>query len=116
MRDFKKLEVWKDSHAIVLEAYRVSSQFPKEELFGLISQIRRSAASIPYNLAEGCGRSSEKELRRFCDIAMGSASELEYQILLASDLNYLSDEAYQKLNNGTVIFKKRLNAFIQRLC
>ncbi len=115
MRDFKKLKVWSDSHQIVLQIYKLSKQFPKEELFGMTSQIRRSAASVPYNIAEGCGRSSEKELRRFCDIAMGSASELEYQTFLAHELQYLKQAEYKILADEIVLFKKRLNAFIQKL-
>ncbi|MEM7550421.1 MAG: four helix bundle protein [Bacteroidota bacterium] len=115
MRDFKKLEVWKGAHEIALSVYLLSSNFPKEEIYGLTSQIRRCAVSIPSNISEGCGRSTENELRRFCDIAMGSASELEYQLLLAFDLNFIQTDTYEKINNELIVLKKRLNAFIQKL-
>jgi four helix bundle protein len=93
MRDFKKLVVWEKSHKLTLAAYRATSQFPKEELFGLTSQIRRAAASIPANIAEGCGRNSEKEFIHFLHLATGSGNELEYHFLLARDLGYISDSA-----------------------
>lgn len=81
MKDFRKLQIWEKSHVLVLSVYKQTKSFPKEELFGLTSQIRRAAASIPANIAEGCGRGSDAELARFAQISMGSASELEYHIL-----------------------------------
>jgi four helix bundle protein len=80
MRDFKEYKVWEKSHYLALEVYRVTATFPKEELYGLTSQIRRASTSIPANIAEGCGRSGNTELARFLQIAMGSASELEYHL------------------------------------
>lgn len=115
MRDFRKLEIWKDGHQIVLEIYRITNSFPAEEKFGLVSQMRNSAASITTNISEGCGRSTEKELARFCDISMGSASELEYQLILSKDLTYISEEQHKQTEEKLIIFKKRLNAFIQKL-
>ena len=85
MRDFRELKVWEKSHQLALEVYSATTKFPKEELYGLTSQVRRSAVSIPANISEGCGRDSPAELLRFCRIAMGSASELEYELLLAHD-------------------------------
>jgi four helix bundle protein len=86
MRDFRNLQVWEKAHALALSVYKATVSFPKEELYGLTSQIRRSSTSIPTNIAEGCGRNGDAELARFMSIGMGSASELEYQLLLAHDL------------------------------
>jgi four helix bundle protein len=83
MRNFKELKVWQKAHQWVLEIYRVTASFPLEERYGLVSQLRRSAASVPANIAEGRGRKSEREFARYLDIAAGSASETEYHILLA---------------------------------
>lgn len=86
MKDFRNLRVWEKAHHLTLEIYRVTSAFPKEETYGLTSQIRRACVSIPANVAEGCGRDSEAELLRYLKIAMGSSSELEYELLLANQL------------------------------
>ncbi len=86
MRDFRQLMVWEKSHQLTLEIYQATGAFPREELYGLTSQIRRAAASIPANIAEGCGKDTETELARYMQISMGSASELEYHLLLAHDL------------------------------
>lgn len=115
MRDFKELEVWVLGHELALKMYKVTAEFPKEELYGLTSQMRRSSQSIPTNIAEGCGRNSEKELLRFCSIAMGSASELEYQLLLSRDLKFINSEVYEELYEALVLQKKKLNAFIKYL-
>ena len=96
MRDFKNLKVWQKSHSLTLTVYKSTAAFPKEEVYGLTSQIRRACSSIPANIAEGCGRASEAELSRFLQIAMGSASELEYHLLLTHDLGFLKDDAYQR--------------------
>ena len=88
MRDFRSLKVWQKAHELTLRVYTATRIFPKDELYGLTSQVRRSAASITTNVAEGCGRSGEAELARFLNIAMGSASELEYQLLLARILSF----------------------------
>ena len=90
MKDFQKLQIWQRSHQLTLEVYRVTGAFPKHELYGLVSQIRRAASSVPTNIAEGCGRDTEADFARFLQIAMGSGSELEYQFILAHDLNYLA--------------------------
>ena len=115
MRDFKQLKVWEKAHRLVLEIYRTTHQFPAEERFGLTAQLRRAAASVPSNIAEGCGRGGERELSRFVTIAAGSASEVEYQLLLARDLWYLGNEQYQELDKHINEVKRMLNAFIQRL-
>ena len=90
VRNFKDLKVWERSHRLVLDVYDATGRFPSEETFGLTAQLRRCCASIPTNIAEACGRSGEAELSRFMLISMGSASELEYQLLLARDLGYVS--------------------------
>ncbi|OEK01091.1 four helix bundle protein [Roseivirga sp. 4D4] len=115
MRDFKELEVWERGHQMALDIFKMTEQFPKHEQFGLISQMRRSSESIPTNIAEGCGRESQKELIRFCSIAMGSASELEYQSLLTKDLKIITDDVYEGAVNELLILKRKLNAFIQYL-
>lgn len=111
MRDFKKFTVWQLSHQLVLKIYQVTKTFPKEEMFGLISQIRRSFASISYNISEGAGRSSDKEFANFLNIALGSSNEAENQLLLAKDLEYLNQEDFEILHQELVIVKKQLVAF-----
>lgn len=110
MRDFKKFEVWQLSHLLTLEIYKISKNFPKEELFGLTSQIRRSFASIGYNISEGSGRNSDKEFASFINIALGSSNEAENQLLLAKDLEYIDLENFEILNTKLTILKKRLVA------
>jgi four helix bundle protein len=115
MRDFRKLKVWEKAHHLTLQIYRITKTFPSDERFGLTVQLRRAAASIPTNIAEGCGRDSERELARFMSIAAGSASEMEYQLLLAWDLNYIQDGTHRKLNQQVNEVKRMLNSFIQQL-
>lgn len=115
MRDFRELRVWNKGHRLVLEVYGATAGFPRQELYGLTSQIRRSAVSIPANLAEGCGRSGDAELSRFMQIAMGSASELEYHLLLARDLNYLGEADYGRLSESVKEVKRMLAPFINHL-
>ncbi len=97
MQDFRDLKVWQKGHALTLAVYRATNQFPREELYGLTSQMRRSAVSIPANVAEGCCRGSDAEFARFAQIAMGSASELKYYFLLARDLELVSSEVVERL-------------------
>jgi four helix bundle protein len=115
MRDYRDLKVWQKGHDVALTAYRETATFPKEELYGLTSQIRRAAASIPANIAEGCGRQSEAELARFMSIATGSAFELDYHMLLARDLGLLSPECYEALHGKVDELRRMLNAFLQKL-
>ena len=115
MKDFRTLKVWERSHALTLAIYKATEGFPKQELYSLTNQIQRAAVSIPANIAEGCGKDSDAELKRYFTIAMGSASELEYLLLLAHDLGYLQDNLYQSMQNDLVETRKMLNAFIQRL-
>lgn len=97
MRNFRDLEVWSRAHRLTLDLYKATDSFPGSEKFGITSQIRRAAASIPTNLSEGCGRWGDGEMARFVQIAMGSASELDYLLLLAADLDYLDEKDYQEL-------------------
>ena len=98
MRDFKKLKMWAKSHELALTIYRETTHFPIEERFGLSSQLRRAASSIPTNIAEGCGRSSKTELAHFIQISLGSASEVEYELILAKDLGFISQEKFTYIN------------------
>ena len=115
MKDFRSLKVWKKAHALTLAVYKSTGQFPKQELYSLTNQIQRAAVSIPANVAEGCGKDSDAELKRYCSIAMGSSSELDYLLLLARDLGYLQEKNYQSVQNDLVETRKMLNAFIQKL-
>lgn len=111
MRDFRKILVWEKSHKLTLQLYKITSSFPKDELYGLTSQIRRASASIPANIAEGCGRNTQTELARFIHIASGSASELEYHLILAHDLGYIDSNIYPELNESINEIKRMLNGF-----
>jgi four helix bundle protein len=115
MGDYQKLQVWERSHRLTLQVYGATSAFPKEELFGLTSQLRRSAASIPANIVEGCGRNGDAELARFMTIAMGAANELDYHLLLAHDLGYLPPPRYAELPVETQSLAKMLATLIARL-
>ncbi len=107
MQDFRNLEVWKKAHQLTLEAYRITEGFPRAEMFGLCSQIRRAASSIPTNLAEGCGR-TQAEFARFVQIALGSACELEYELLLVRDLRLITGDVYASTNDQMSDVKRML--------
>jgi len=113
MQDFKKLEVWRRSYALALAMYRATKAFPREEQYGLTSQSRRCAVSIPANIAEGCGRQTNADLNRFLHIAMGSAAELECLLMLASDLDYLDAEVHTELHDELQSVRRQLNRLIQ---
>ena len=113
-RDFRKLKVWERGHQLALDAYRVTATFPRDEQFGLTSQIRRGAASVPANIAEGCGRGGG-DLSRFCRIAIGSAAELQYHVLLARDLGYLGEPDFDRLHRQANEIERMLSVFIERL-
>lgn len=115
MRDFRKYAVWEQSHKLVLELYRLTKNFPSEEKFGLTSQIRRAVVSIPTNISEGCGKSSEKDFARFLGISFGSCQEVEYLTLLAKDLDYLNQENYDPLFLEIVSIKKQLYHLIKKI-
>jgi len=115
MQDFKNLKVWQKSHDLTLKIYKATLQFPKEEIYGLTSQIRRAGVSIPSNIVEGCGRNTDSDFGRFLNIAMGSANELEYQLYLARDLAYLKSSEFEQLLSDITEIKRMLNTFIQKL-
>ena len=115
MRDFRDLKVWGKAHEFTLGIYKVTTTFPRDELYGLTSQLRRSSSSISANLAEGCGRSGEAELARFCQIAMGSACEVEYHLVLAHDLKFLNQSDYQRLDERITEIKRMLTGLIRKL-
>jgi len=115
MRDFRELKLWAKAHHLTCEIYKATANFPREEMYGLTSQIRRASASVPANIAEGCGRGGDAELARFLRIAMGSASELEYHLLLAHDLTMLNTPDYERLAKDVTEVKRMLAPFIQKL-
>ena len=115
MKDFRQLKVWQKSHQLTLALYKVTTSFPREETYGLSAQIRRASSSISANLAEGCGRNGDAELARYCTIASGSASELEYHLLLARDLKLLKAADYTLLADRVIELKRMLTALIQKL-
>ena len=115
MKDFRELMVWHKAHQLALAVYAATIGFPREEVYGLTAQIRRAAVSVPANLAEGCGRNGEAEIARFCSIAAGSTSEVEYHLLLSKDLHYLPDDAYEELAAQAAEVKRMLNALIKTL-
>jgi four helix bundle protein len=115
VKDFHELKVWQKAHQLALAVYRFTASFPREELYGLTSQLRRSSSSIPANLAEGCGRNGDAEFARFCSIAAGSASELEYHLLLAKDLELMKLQESEELVQRTTEVKRMLAALLQKL-
>jgi four helix bundle protein len=114
LKDFRELKVWEKGHQMTLTSYRLTNNFPKQELFGLTSQIRRCSASIPANIAEGCGRLGNSELHRFLQIACGSANELEYHFLLARDLGYIPSEDYESAHKELLV-KRMLVALTRKV-
>ena len=115
MKDFRNLKVWEKSNDLVIDIYKVTNNFPKNEFFGLVSQIRRASVSIPTNILEGCGRSNGKDFARFIQIAMGSASELEYLVYLSNELKFLTDRVYSDINPRIIEIKKMLTALMKKL-
>jgi four helix bundle protein len=115
VKDFRELKVWQKAHELTLAVYRLTATFRREELYGLSSQIRRAGSSIAANLAEGCGRNGDAELARFCSMATGSASELEYHLLLGRDLQLIKRKDYGALHQRTTELKRTLTALMQKL-
>lgn len=115
MKDFKELRVWAKAHELTVSIYIATRAFPKDEMYGLTSQVRRSAASIGANIAEGCGRHSDGEMTRFLQIARGSASETEYHLLLAKDLGLLSESDFRKTEQKLVEVQRMLTALVQKV-
>ena len=115
MRDFKKYDIWELSHVFTLKIYELTNSFPKEEIYGIISQIRRASSSIPTNISEGCGRDSDTEFNRFLTIALGSASEVEYLLILCKNLKYLNEETYRILHEDINVIKRKIYKLKQKL-
>ncbi len=115
MRDYKKYTVWNEGHRLVLEIYKITNSFPKDELFGLSSQIRRAMVSVPTNIAEGCGRETDKDFKRFLVIAHGSATEVEYLLFLSNELNFITNKEYLELNERIIILRKQLHKLIIKI-
>lgn len=115
MQDYRKLKVWKKSHELTLALYQATQSFPQNEVYGLTSQMRRCSSSIPSNIVEGCGRGSNPDFLRFLYVALGSANELEYQLLLAHDLGYIADPLHIELSAGALEVKRMLSALIVTL-
>ncbi|MCF7566837.1 four helix bundle protein [Sabulilitoribacter arenilitoris] len=115
MRDFKKLDIWKNGIELVKQVYQLSDKLPSEEKFGLRSQIIRASISVPSNIAEGCSRNSEVEFKRFLEIAMGSLFEVETQLIIAQELNFIEEKELETI--FTLIQKegKMINSLINKI-
>ena len=115
MQDYRKVKIWKKAHELTLKVYSITQNFPKEELYGLRSQLRTSSSSIGMNVAEGCGRNGDKEFARFLHFSMGSANELEYQLLLSRDLGLIDPKSHFDLENKVAEVKKMLASLLRKL-
>ncbi len=115
MRDFRSLRVWQKAYEVALSIYKATLLFPQQETYGLVSQLRRSASSVPANVAEGCGCAGSREFARFSKIALRSASETEYHLLLARDLGYIEARTYETLSDQVPEVKRMLTGLIQKL-
>jgi len=115
MQDYRKLVVWQKSHQLTLDVYWITRTYPKEELYGLTSQTRRAATSIPANISEGCGRNSSADLARFLHIALGSAFELDYHFILARDLGFITDQDSIKFATDISEVRQMLYSFLQKV-
>jgi four helix bundle protein len=115
MRNFLNLEIWKKSHQLTLKIYKTTKHFPKEEMFGLTSQMRRSSSSIPTNIAEGCGRNSNPQLANFLQIASGSCSELQYQIILSKELSYITEEVFYEIHTDVIDVRRMIFGYRDKL-
>lgn len=115
IKSFQDLSIWKEAHQLTLEIYRITSKFPKSEMFGLISQIQRAAVSVPGNIAEGMGRNTTKELLSFTYNSRGSLSEVIYYLILSRDLGYLGNDDFNRLYDRYNGLAKGINVFISKL-
>jgi four helix bundle protein len=115
MKDFRNLSAWQKSHKLAIIIYQKTRNFPKEESYGITSQLRRATVSIPTNLAEGCGRGSDRDFAKFVQIAIGSASESEYLILLSNELGYIDKDEYDELTEKVCEIKRMLASLIKNL-
>lgn len=115
MKNYKELTFWRKAHSLALEVYSMTKTFPKEETYGIISQLRRAALSIPNNIAEGCGRESKKELKRYLVIASGSAAEVEYLLFFSKDIGYTTEEQYLNLEKQILEIKRTLTSYKNKI-
>lgn len=115
MKDFRNLIVWEEAHKLTLEVHRLTALFPRFELYGLTSQLRRCSASIGANIAEGCGKRGNNEFQRYLQIASGSASEMDYHLLLSHDLGFLADGDYHDLAKTLTEIRKMLTSLVQKV-
>jgi four helix bundle protein len=115
MKDFRDLMVWEKAHKLTLDVYRVTATFPMFELYGLTSQMRRCCASIGANIAEGCGKRGNSEFQRYLQIASGSASEMDYHLLLSHDLGFLADADYRNFAKSLTEVRKMLTSLVQKV-
>ena len=115
MQDFTRLKVWQRAHGLTLALYKSTRPFPKDEQYGLTSQIRRAGTSVPTNIAEGCGSNSNADFAWFLQMAMRSASEVQYQLILARDLGYLNAPDYAQLTDDVVAVKRMLSSLISKV-
>ncbi len=115
MLNYQNLTAWQKAHALTLDIYKLTASFPKEELFGLTSQMRRASFSIPSNIAEGAGRSTKPDFKRFLVIAIGSSSELEYHLILSKDLGFISLKDFSTFSSRTIEVRKMIHAYSKKL-
>jgi four helix bundle protein len=115
VRDFRDLKVWQKAHALTIEVYRASKDFPRDEAYGLTSQVRRASVSIAANIVEGCGRNGDAGFARFLRIALGSAAELQYHLLLAKDLGLLRPPLHSRLEADVCEVKRMVTVFMRKL-
>lgn len=115
MQNYKELKVWGRAHQLTLKVYNMTTKFPREELYSLTSQLRRCVSAIPANIAEGCGKKSQRDFGNFLNIALGSANEAEYFLLLSRDLDYLPNEEHLALNDNINEVKAMLISLINRV-
>lgn len=115
IKSFQDLNIWRESHKLTLEIYNITKNYPKEEIYGLTSQIRRAASSIPSNIAEGMGRNSTKELIFFTHTARGSLQEMIYHLILSKDLKYITEEKFRELYERYNGLGRGINSFITKL-
>lgn len=115
MVDFQKLLIWQNAHQLTLEIYTTTGKFPKDEAYGLVAQMRRSASSIPTNIAEGSGRRTQADFNRFLYNALGSMSELQYQLILSKDLQYINTNQFDTLYNKSVTLRKMITSYSKKL-
>lgn len=112
MQDFRNLKVWQKAHQLVLAIYAMTRALPREETYGMVAQMRRTAMSIPMKIADACGQSGDEEFRRSLWVANAAARELEYQLLLSRDLGYINDEAYNQHQPMIVEVQKMLSGLL----